>query len=113
MSMRDLEPYGVNQPDQGIDPRHMRRAIRRQGQVEFEIFVRQLEVDRMAEFERQDLEVIGEACESAMEAEFRLVDRIRADAHGDPTKLELGATKIASFSSWNNARARRRFGRLG
>jgi hypothetical protein len=113
MTIRNFKSLEARQPDQVVSPREARRAIRQQGRVEYTVFCRQVEIDMLVEFDRQDVEGTGNALEFALDQEFRLIDRARADAHGDPVKLELAARKIDYFAASNNARARRRFGRLG
>ena len=113
MTSRDLQSLDVNEPRGAVTPRVLRRAIRRQEQAEYGIYCRQIQLDTLVEFDRQDVEATGDALMFALKEEFRFVDEVRADAHGDPVKLELGASKITFFAASNNARARRRFGRLG
>jgi len=112
MNPRDVIPLGDDDWERNLFSRDLRRALRRRSRTGTEIYLRQLEIDKLVEFDHQDTEGTGDALEFAFKKETDFLNDIRQAANGDRAALELGASKLNAFSSYNNRRAARRFGRL-
>jgi hypothetical protein len=111
MTVSGIEPFDAESEPVAM-PRDLRRARRHRAQTEIDIYVRQLAIDKIVEFDRQDTEATGDAMGFAFEKEVKFLKDIRHEAGGDRAALELGARKLNAFASYNNRRAARRFGRL-
>lgn len=110
---KDNFPVPIDEGDQLPMSRPFRRASRAQERAENAIYLHRLHRNMLVEFDRNDADATGDAVGYAFQREVDLLNHIRSQARGDAAILEMGAQKLELFTSSNNARARRRFGRLG
>jgi hypothetical protein len=90
-----------------LTTRQLVRLSRHRGCIEVELYEHQLDNDFKVAIDQMDTDALAEALNFDLDEEFRMVDRIRTGAQGDPLKAELGARKLETFTSSNLARARR------
>jgi hypothetical protein len=111
MNTQGMEPF-LDDGEPALTQRDIRRVVHRRDRTVIDIYTRQLEIDKVVEFDRQDTEGNGEALAFAFAQEVAFLNHIRHEADGDRAVLELGARKLNKFSENNNRRSDRRFGRL-
>lgn len=94
MTSKDIVLFPTDGGEPLVTPSGLRRAMRSRSRVELDIYRRQLEIDKLVEFDRQDTEATGQALEYAFEREVALLRRVRSEARGDPAVLEFGSAEV-------------------